>query len=1043
MPARWLRIREGVRPHGAIDRERLFERLDSSRSTPLLWVVGDDSLGKSTLLATYVAQRELPCLWLDLRPQDADPGHLFAHFAACLNHCTGMEARHANNVPAFARRFFSAMLRGLPSTTMIVLDGCESLAHSPVFPLILREALAVTPATVQWCLINGNPVCDDLADLVTLFQGERIGPEELCVSEAEVLALMPPALRRVEGLSARLTRDCGGSIGALATILATPPDAVGASIAALQEGAAGARYLSGAQALLAQLPERERDALMALALLDMVTGEALSALVRDDSLHRRIKAWCRRDVLFQATGAGWRLHPLARAMLREMSASHWSVQRLLDVQSTVARYCERRGRVGEAIDLYRQAGVWDAAAGLILREAEAELALGRWNQLRDWIESMPDALMERMPMLRYWLGMALVPVDRELARLCFRRAHRQFEQADDACGQALCLAGMLHVGLTRPSEETQLADWVTQLDPLVERAGRFPSRAAELEVLRALITAALWSATAPGGLSARTRRLHELIGAFEVAPEARLRAAACLVEFYAVSGHPDLAGRLIEQTRPELASPTLSDGAQALWHWVEGLSLTLAGTQEAAISMLTRAIEEAHEEGMQDIEFRARQCRAMQHALAQRVADAQEDLRAMQTLTRPKDHAELAGVAIVAMTLARAHGNDDEALRQSHAFMQAAMLATPRYLLPLWGVVALQTQIEQRADIAAGLMLAQLEKRAQHFCHAPWRLAAVLLRAELLRHQDDLLSCRQVLAEGLSLAREHPQWVQVLRPASTTMARLLAHALEQGVEAGEAEHLVRKLALAAPSRVAADWPWRARLRTLGGLEWGTTGSGRHLLAELVAAGNQGVPERELIDSLFAGVRFVKARAQFQRLLAGLNEQLGGNECIRREGRLVRLSPGHCWVDAWAFVDLSGTDPARALALYRGPLLPSFQGARIETERARLHGVYVELVCAYAQAFEEQKRHDAALALYRAAIEVDGACEVFYQGVMRCELQAGRIVQARRAYELLVQALAGQAGGRPSGQSEKIRERIDAREHEADAARRIADPAGSE
>ena len=59
---------------------------------------------------------------------------------------------------------------------------------------------------------------------------------------------------------------------------------------------------------------------------------------------------------------------------------------------------------------------WPAAQRLIERHAEALLAKGRGQTLRDWIVALPEATLENAPWSRYWLGTSLIPLNQKEAR---------------------------------------------------------------------------------------------------------------------------------------------------------------------------------------------------------------------------------------------------------------------------------------------------------------------------------------------------------------------------------------------------------------------------------------------------------------------------------------------------------------------------------------------------------------------------------------------------------------------------------------------------
>jgi ATP/maltotriose-dependent transcriptional regulator MalT len=65
-------------------RERLFKLLDQSRERSVIWVTGPAGSGKTTLVASFLYSRKLPCLWYQVDAGDADPatGVQISHLSA-------------------------------------------------------------------------------------------------------------------------------------------------------------------------------------------------------------------------------------------------------------------------------------------------------------------------------------------------------------------------------------------------------------------------------------------------------------------------------------------------------------------------------------------------------------------------------------------------------------------------------------------------------------------------------------------------------------------------------------------------------------------------------------------------------------------------------------------------------------------------------------------------------------------------------------------------------------------------------------------------
>ena len=62
---------------GAYERKRLFKLLDQRLEGPVVWMSAPAGSGKTTLVASYLDARKLPCIWYQLDAGDADPATFF------------------------------------------------------------------------------------------------------------------------------------------------------------------------------------------------------------------------------------------------------------------------------------------------------------------------------------------------------------------------------------------------------------------------------------------------------------------------------------------------------------------------------------------------------------------------------------------------------------------------------------------------------------------------------------------------------------------------------------------------------------------------------------------------------------------------------------------------------------------------------------------------------------------------------------------------------------------------------------------------------
>ena len=63
-----------------LKRERLFSWLESHREKPIIAISAPAGSGKTTLVASYLETRHIPCIWYQMDRSDAD----ISNFFCCL-----------------------------------------------------------------------------------------------------------------------------------------------------------------------------------------------------------------------------------------------------------------------------------------------------------------------------------------------------------------------------------------------------------------------------------------------------------------------------------------------------------------------------------------------------------------------------------------------------------------------------------------------------------------------------------------------------------------------------------------------------------------------------------------------------------------------------------------------------------------------------------------------------------------------------------------------------------------------------------------------
>jgi ATP/maltotriose-dependent transcriptional regulator MalT/DNA-binding SARP family transcriptional activator len=418
--------------------------------------------------------------------------------------------------------------------------------------------------------------------------------------------------------------------------------------------------------------------------------------------------------------------------------------------------------------------------------------------------------------------------------------------------------------------------------------------------------------------------------------------------------------------------------------------------------------------------------------------------------TRARMHSQRgdAAATVTAVAEAEAHGSDWFAHRTGAEF-----LAESADLLSRVGKHALAARQLERARQRAQ---AQEIVALSHACldartGDPERAIAALAEIEVAPGQEPRERWRLALLRAYAAWRAgRPDAAELASVAFERAAALGFPALPLYREPDIARQLL-PLAVAAGSAAArglegAHEPLRVSL--LGGFTVTRGGdpvaqaTGRPAtLLKLVALAGGSIGAEAAAAALWPEVDLATSRRRLRNVLNRL--QIGDVALVERDRDALRVPEG-TMIDVVSFEDearralaarpLDATAARRALALYRGEVLPGEHGDWIGTERERVHALYVGLLDRLAEDAEAREDYDEAARLLSRALETDRYDERRYlllAGLLAEQDRRGAALQvleegARALTELglapspahaaLSERLRGASGTRPGARS---------------------------
>lgn len=934
-------------------RTRLFRFLDRAGKSGATWISGPAGSGKTTLVASYLDEKKLPCIWYALDEGDSDPAAFFYYLGLAVERIAPRRRKpmplftpeYAFGIPAFTLRYFEELFIRIrrSSTThtganadhpfILVFDNVHHVPEASPLHGILQNAVSIVPAGVRILLISRYEPSQELAPLCADKRLSVIGGEELRLNMRETrdVARRESGKRLSAETIARIHEQADGWVAG-SVMMAKRAKLTGAST--VDAGSLQHQELFDyfAAELFDSTDEHLREFLMRTATVPRMTPALAQKLTAADHADRILNELNRRNFFTEKRPGkelSYQYHPVFRRFLLMRGQNVLSPADLNEMRGIAGRHFEEAGLLEDAAEVYCSGQDWSNFAALILKHAAELAGQGRNNTLREWLSRLPEDMPGNSPWLRYWQGIGSFFVSYSLGRKYLEQAFHEFEARGDAVGALSAWAAVVDTIIYEFGDLLALDKWIAWFNDFIGRGAPFPSPAIEYRAVSSMVSALLL-----GRRSAREIRpwIERALRLVHECPDRNLRVQTgfWIALFYLWRGDLPAADNSVQELAqwcraPEITplSRSIASYASSLYGWVTARADF--GMDAAAEGLATSAARGIH---LTDYHLIAMlfigainkgdlEAAALQH---RRLESLGADTLQQYTINYPYHHLT-PWYALASGDYAEAYEKSRQSLR---LIQETGGPAIPHTIIHSTAALALMysgNAAGAQPHIAEVLRIAEaLESPLIEFggllLEAQRRLrgnAQVRIRkGKKAAEQEGLGMLRQALA--LAKSRGYMNAIVWYAPA---MTELCSTALEQGIEVDYVQTLIRKRKLIpdAPPFHLDRWPWPYRITTLGKFEIVKDGKAMKFLGRvpqkplavlkaLIALGGSDVREGRLTDLLWPEAQGDAAHSAFTTTLQRLRALLGNESAVVVSEGKVALDPQTCWTDAAAFEFLS-------------------------------------------------------------------------------------------------------------------------------------------
>jgi LuxR family transcriptional regulator, maltose regulon positive regulatory protein len=1040
---------------GTFTRDRLFRLLDEGRKRPVTWVAAPAGSGKTTLAASYLDARKLPCLWYQVDEGDGDLAGFFYYLglaakSAAPKHKTPLPLltpEYLQGIPAFTRRYFERLFSRLKPPSVVVFDNYQDAPLHSGFHEMFAHALDAIPEGVNVLVLSRGDAPAQLARLGANGKLHRVGWNDVRFTLEESRELLGKhGLRKPPAELVELLHTKADGWAAGLVLLTAGAGESGIEPHALDGLTAGGIFDYFATEIFDRTDGVIQDVLLKTSLLQKITASAAERLTGTASAGRILEQLS-RDHYFTTkhvqTGVTYQYHPLFRGFLGARARETFSRSDHLALQKKAAALMEESGQIGEAAGLFIDAGEWSGVTRIILEHAPALLSQGRSSTLDGWLNRLPSESIDGSPWMLYWRGICRMAFDPGESRRWLERAFDSFRRNLDMVGAFLSWSSIIDTFLYEWSDFSGLDRWVAVLEGLLAEHPDFPSAEIEARVAAGMFIALAWRRPQHPRLAFWEGKAFELVLSGS-SVQLRVMLANHLLFHHLWNGEFAKTSIIIDALRPLSRMPDNDPLTQQTWWVMEAMHSWFMADHPTCVAAVNEGNRLAERTGVHLLDVYLNAQGVYSGVSLDDPETARACLRNMaaRNPSRPLDrslhHYMASQVAWMNGDLINAGKHGEIAVKLARATHSTVAIALCE--IELATVLFDTGRLDDASDhLGRGVESARGSNHLEFLC----QLHASRFALETGRDAEGVELLRGALGLGASQG-----YLNIPRWNSTVMSRLCAKALERGIEPAYVRKLIAVHDVVPPPSEDAleSWPWPVRIHALGRFEILTddetlTVSGKvqrkplEMLKLAIALGSVNVAAEGIAEALWPDAEGDLAHRSFDTTLYRLRKLIGNEKALRLQEGLLTLDRRYCRVDAWEFERLAqrveaGGESApleladKAIDMYLGHFLPFDEGLSWSMPaRERLRKRFSRLIIVVGTRWEAAGRWDKALACFERGLERDELVEDFYQHLMMCHLELGQQVQAASIYDRCRSAMRRVFGRGPSAKTEALHARM--------------------
>ncbi|MDH4200942.1 MAG: hypothetical protein OEV66_11265 [Spirochaetia bacterium] len=933
----------------AYPRQRLFDLLDKSVKSPVVWISAQGGSGKTTLVSSWLnvagfveagfkpastkpasaKRKPAATIWYQIDEGDADIASFFYYMGLAAQKIAPKNKQklplftpeYSQSLPVFTRRYFENLYGHLLKNKkrdrpgVIVFDNYQLLPTDSPFHEMMAHALDVIPEGVTVIFISRALPPSQFARFSANHRLRLIGWEDIRFNRDEfggMFKTQTKIIPEAQDVDAIYSKTDGWIAGLILLSSGVFTRGVSEHLADMPTDRLFDYFASE---IFDKTDPVKKEFLLKTSFVEKIDAAIVRELTQNKKAGQILEQLSRDHFFTQKIAQSYQYHHLFRAFLQDRAKTIYTPDAIADVQRKAAELLEQSGCGEEAIALYIAAADWTGAERVALKQAQALVSQGRNNTLEAWLNDFPRERIDHSPWLLFWFAICQMPYNPAQARDNLERAFEGFESAGDIAGLFLSSSqiadSFIHEwGDVRPADR-----WIKALGGLTQKYN-YPSGEIESMVVGSMVGILAHRQPSHPEYTFWEEKLEKIVLNYaDVDVNVKLLSGCNLMNSYNNITGNEKAIAIFQSLQHLSRQKNTATLSRLFWCIQEARYIWMTGDLKSVEETILWGLGVAEESGVHLLDPYI-----VAHGIFAGLAWNRPELtrfyreKYFHTMHSPR-LLDKAAYHYTEASVEWYHKNFQQSLEHSKVAIEFAKAADCPWILSFCFVNYSLTLFDI-GNIEEAMLYHKKGGDYGKDLAIPGYLYN-MIGAKIYLGVGDHARGLEFLSAGMKLGKKNG-YTNMDRWDNQNMSRLCAIALEHNIEPEYARFLIQKRHLVPDSSIPVpeNWPYPLKIFTLGrfdiikdGQPMEFSGAGAKvqqkplaLLKLLIAYGGKNVDEAQISDVLWPDAPGDSAHSSFAMALHRLRKLIGEDVIELSEGRLT-LNQGICPVDVFLLENL--------------------------------------------------------------------------------------------------------------------------------------------